>query len=132
MRTVRPSDIASIAELEIDLFPGNCFNERTLLKELVLGSGTVVYSGLELVGYVLIRWDWSVVDITRLGVRASHRGKGIATRLLAEIMGNTHLDVMLCVDKGNAAALRLYRSHGFEITAQMGSSWVMVMRRVTC
>jgi len=131
VRTVQLSDAAAIAELEIELFPGNCFNERTLLIELERGSGTVVMAKGELVGYALIRWDWELVDIIRIGVKPSHRGKGIATRMLAEILGNSHLDCLLCVDKANILALRLYKSHGFEIVAETGNSWVMVMRRVT-
>lgn len=131
MRTVLQSDVAAIAELDAELFPDNCMNESTVLRELQLGSGNVVYDGNELVAYSLIRWDWELIDITRIGVKSTHRGRGLATRMLGNILGSAHLDVMLCVNKDNHAAIRLYMSHGFEIVAQFLASWVMVMRRVT-
>ena len=82
MRSVTREDVPAIAELEMELFPGNCFNERTLSREIDAGGGVVIYDGSELIAYLLARWDWSILDITRVGVRAEHQGSGLGTKML--------------------------------------------------
>ncbi len=53
-------------------------------------------------------------------VAASHRGHGIGTRLLGELLDRVRLDpsvehVLLAVSRGNVPAIRTYRSFGFEV-----------------
>lgn len=129
MRDVTKDDAAAIAALDMELFPENCFNERTLEREIRAGGGQVVYDNGELVAYVLVRWDWEVMDIIRIGVRPSHQRQGLGTRMLFNVLSTSQLDAILCVEKGNDRALHLYREHGFSIIGQLNKSWVM--RRFT-
>jgi len=126
MRSVTREDVPAIAELEMELFPGNCFNERTLSREIDAGGGVVIYDGSELIAYLLARWDWSILDITRVGVRAEHQGSGLGTKMLLDTMNSSHMDVILCAAKDNIVAVRLYHQLGFKIIGQLWRSWVMI------
>lgn len=125
MQSVTKSDATAIAELEIELFPENSFNERTIAREIAAGGGLVVYEGELLVAYLLVRWDWEIMDITRVGVRASHQGQGIGKKLIVTTISNSSLDPILCVHKDNKPARHLYQSLGFNIIGQLKHSWVM-------
>lgn len=125
MQSVTKSDAAAIAELEMELFPDNSFNERTIAREIAAGGGLVVYDEQQLVAYLLARWDWEIMDIIRVGVRPSHQGQGIGKRLIVTTISNSSLDTILCVHKDNTHARHLYQSLGFEIIGQLNFSWVM-------
>ena len=113
----------AIAELDMELFPDNCFNERTLKHEI--GGGVVMCAGDRLLGYLLVRWDGEVMDIIRFGVRVIHQGRGLGTRMLHDTLRCSDMDVMLCVDKQNKKAIRFYQLHNFNIIGQLNNSWVM-------
>lgn len=56
-------------------------------------------------------------------VRADMRGRGIATRLLPELIGRAsgigkHM-MVAGIESGNAASIRLHARHGFEVTGEM-------------
>jgi ribosomal protein S18 acetylase RimI-like enzyme len=125
MVTIKPTDAPAVAELEAELFPDNCMNEKTLAGEIERGGGTVQFEGI-LVGYLLCRTDEAtgLVDILRLGIRPSHQGRGIGGKLLLSVLMHND-DVMLTVRKNNYRAIRFYQKWGFKITAQLKESWVM-------
>lgn len=125
MQSVTKEDALAIAALDMELFPDNCFNERTLGREIDAGGGVVVYEKNKLVGYLLARWDWEIIDIIRFGVPPSHQGRGLGTRMLFDTIGSSKLDVVLCVNKANGKAIRLYLLHKFRIIGQVNRSWVM-------
>ena len=125
MRGATRDDAVAIAALDMELFPDNCFNERTIGLEITAGSGLVIYDGEELAAYTLVRWDWDLVDIIRIGVSPKYQGRGFGTRMLLTTLHATNLDVMLCVSKSNRRALDLYFEHGFKIVGQLTKSWVM-------
>lgn len=125
MRNVTKADAAAIAALDMELFPDRCLNETTLAREIGAGGGLVLYEADELIAYVLVRWDWEVMDVIRIGVRPSRQGFGLGTRLLLNVLSTSHMDAILCVDKLNKRALKLYREHGFSIVGQLARSWVM-------
>ena len=129
MQSVTVADVSAIAALDMKLFPSNSFNERTLAREVDAGGGVVIYEKGELVGYLLARWDWEIMDITRFGVRPSHQGRGLGNRMLFDVLSSTGLDIVLCVEKTNSKAIRLYLQHHFKIIGQLGKSWLM--RRAT-
>jgi ribosomal protein S18 acetylase RimI-like enzyme len=122
-------DAPAVADLEIELFPGNCFNERTLREEIKVGFGCVVYRGGDLAGYLLARTTKTMMDILRIGVRRPYQHRGIGTEMLLHALkegAGAGMSVMLCVRKDNRGALRLYQRHGFEITGRLEDSWVML------
>ena len=125
MKSVTQADAVAIAELDMELFPDNSLNERTLAREIAAGGGVVTYDKEQLVGYLLARWDWEIMDITRFGVRPSHQGKGLGTRMLFDVVNSTGLDIILCVRKTNSQAIRLYQQHNFRVIGQLQESWLM-------
>lgn len=127
MRVALPEDVEELAALEAELFPDNCFNERTLQYELKSSRGWVVEKEGKLIGYVLVRIENGLVDILRLGVAPGHHRQGIASRLLTRALGLAPRAV-LTVKKDNTAALSLYFSFGFRIIAHLKDeqAWLMV------
>ena len=129
MRGAVLSDATRISDLENLLFP-IAMGERMVRQELLLGKGWVVERvpvGENIAGYILIRADEDLLDITRLGVHPDDSGKGIGASLLRRAMreGST---IILTVAKDNARAMKLYHRHGFEIVAHLHSAQAWVMR----
>lgn len=125
---IRPAsglDIPVLLELEEELFP-NSMTERMLHHELSRGWGWI--DGEPANGYILVRADDDLLDITRLGVRKTAQKQGIGRRLLetALVEGKS---MLLTVGKDNAPALRLYRKYGFEIVGHLSSAGAWVMQR---
>ena len=122
-------DVPTLLELEDALFP-NAMTERMLQHELSRGQGWVVDVGGRVVGYILVRNDEGLLDITRLGVADGSRREGLG-RLLLERALMEPGDVILTVKKDNAPAITLYRHYGFKIVAHLiaAHSWVMKLTR---
>lgn len=70
-----------------------------------------------IVGHVMARTSGEEGEILNLAVLPAHRRKRLARRLLAEAVGVMHgggvKEVYLEVRESNAAAIELYRAHGF-------------------
>lgn len=124
MRRALPEDVDELAEIEAELFPDNCFNERTLLSEMAISRCWVEERAGKLIGYVLVRVEDDTADILRLGVLPGYHRQGVASRLLTKAMSQAR-ESMLTVRKDNDPALNLYCSFGFRILSETGSSWVM-------
>jgi ribosomal-protein-alanine N-acetyltransferase len=127
MRCVTQNDADVIAELEMQVFPENCFNETTIAGEIQRGFGWVIELAGDVVAYALVRDDGYILDLTRLGVRADCRGMGLGSMLLDKLLTRRR-DVMLTVRPTNETALRLYRKRGFQIVGRFRdeSGWVML------
>lgn len=104
--------------------------ERMVSQELRVGKGWVhEREAIEgLAGYVLVRRDEDLLDITRLGVHPEEVGQGLGSKLL-ELACAGGTTIILTVAKDNARAMRLYFRHGFEIVAHLHSAQAWVMRR---
>lgn len=126
IRDATPEDGELLADLEMRIFPDNCFNERTLSKEVERGGAYIGLVDEVPVGYCLFRTSPGLVDILRLGVLAHARHRGLGEALLALTMRKAR-SAMLTVLKTNDVAIRLYRKHGFVIAGSMPqhNSWVM-------
>lgn len=120
------TDADAMSALDMLLFPQNSFNEHTLAWEIEAGYGLVAYNASKLVGYVLTRWDGTLLDVIRLGVDPDHQRRNYGTRLLTRALDVLRPQIaMLCVHKDNQAAQRLYSHCGFHITSQLHNSWIM-------
>jgi len=130
MRPLLPDDAEDIAALEVELFPDNCFNERTIRKEIEAGEGWCLrlFHG-ELIGYAMTRSNEGLRDLTRLGVKDLFRKKAHGVRLLDEVIevakhaGET---LMLCVRKDNELVVHWYLRRGFQIVGELEHSWTML------
>lgn len=127
MRAVTRADAFELARLEADLFEESMLRSE-LEAEITHGFGWLVEHEHELVGYILVRDDKYILDITRFGVRTEHQGKGVGTALLSHVL-RTMRPVMLTVDEANQVALRMYLKHGFQIVGKLPHNSCWVMRR---
>ena len=132
MRQATAEDADDIARLDMQLFPDNCFNERTVGNELEAGISWVIHKGGELIGYALVRPDGDIVDLIRIGVSPDHQRKGWGLKLLKLVSGcNLRSKVMLTVRKDNHGAIKLYLWAGFKIIGHLEAyekkSWVMLL-----
>lgn len=127
MRRALPEDLDELEKLEAELFPDNCMNARSLSIEIEHGVCFVERGEQGLAGYLLARVGetGNLVDIMRVGVRDPYRRMGLASRMLTMAL-KLAPTAMLMVHKGNASAIRLYRSFDFTIAAEYGESWVML------
>lgn len=125
VREATQEDAEAVEELEMSLFPDNCMGRLLIQSELRHGKGWLIERRDEVVAYALVRFEPGLVDLTRLGVRASHQGRGLGKQLLLHILGLAPT-VVLAVRKDNEAALRLYRKHSFGIVGETSNgSWTM-------
>jgi ribosomal protein S18 acetylase RimI-like enzyme len=116
--------LAEVEELENQLFD-NSFNATTLARELTTGAKLWVAEGTTgLEGYMLLRSEKGLTDILRIGVRAAFQARGIGSSLLRAAKQEFGR-LMLSVRKSNTRAIQLYQRHGFDITGDLGGSWVM-------
>jgi ribosomal-protein-alanine N-acetyltransferase len=124
---IRPAginDIDAIISLEAALFD-NPMSERMLRHELTRGRGWIYGEHL---GYVLVRFDSGLTDITRLGVRQDRQGRGIGKALLDRALLGVP-DAILTVKKDNVVAMKLYAKYGFNVVAHLSSAGAFVLRR---
>ena len=129
VRHLVPDDAEDIAALEVDLFPDNCFNERTIRGEIEAGEGWCLrlFHG-ELIGYAMTRRNERLVDLTRIGVREHYRSRKHGSMLLEEVLAVAYHrgdDLILCVRKDNDLAIRWYLRRDFKVVGELGHSWVM-------
>ena len=126
IRDATPDDGELLARLDMEVFPLNCFNEKTLGTAVGKGGGYIAFINDEPVGYTVFCTSQGLVDIIRLGVLEPVRCQGLGKALL--ILAKRHARVaMLTVLKGNEPAIHIYKDHGFEIVGELpqADSWVM-------
>lgn len=121
--TVRPmeaSDIETVAALEKEIFP-DPWSEKDVgsIVHSKLSMSFVALSGGELVGYLLGSLIVPEGEILRIATAPSHRRRGIASRLLSDVlrrmMPEGLEEVFLEVRESNAAARALYSDAGFAV-----------------
>lgn len=134
LRDLRWPDLATVADLERDLFGAHAWSEATWWAELAgrprrdyvvaaVGQGGGGASGVGelIVGYAGLDHGRDVADVMTLAVVAAYRGHGLGGLLLRELLrradGAGAAAVLLEVRADNAAARRLYGRHGFEQVA---------------
>ena len=120
IRTMKVQDLPQIIAIEKENF--SCpWSEKGFINELEKENITylVAVEAEEIQGYC---GEWFFLDegeITNVSVKAHHRRKGIAARLLQELFVQAALKGVkahtLEVRKSNQAAIQLYQKLGFEI-----------------
>lgn len=108
-----------------------------IVKE-ILSDTDSVYNYMDddkVLGYLEIRLVDGVVDIMSLFVNEEDRRKGIATKLMNEMISNENYSrIMLEVNENNNNAIRLYNKLGFkEISLReryYGEDTAIIMEKV--
>ena len=117
-RALRPSDAAACAVLHASSFahPWSVLDFETLLTEPAC-CGDGIDSKNELTGFIVSRRALDEAEILTLVVDPRTRRHGCGQRLLtshlSRLSGLGVTSLFLEVDQANAAALTLYRRHGF-------------------
>lgn len=127
LREAMPDDLPALAALERDVFGDEAYPAFFFRQALDLWGSFFLVAEDEagrLTGYALaapaVRGGEACVLST--GVHPSHRGRGLATRLLDALLGCLDAagigTVWLTVHPENAGAVRLYRRLGFEVVGE--------------
>lgn len=120
IRTARPADAGRLAELERVCF-ADPWTAEGLLELIESGHG-VALVGEErgvVAGYALARYIADTAEILNLAVEPASRRRGLARRLLQDIVAALAArgvgEVYLEVRESNAPARRLYEARGFRL-----------------
>lgn len=99
---------------------------EAVLRDPSKGFYLIYMSGDELVGQLMITYEWSdwrnntIWWIQSVYVREDQRGKGIYTALYEEVKSRAQAagiqTIRLYVEKENQKAQRVYQHHGMEVT----------------
>lgn len=119
LRPLQPADLDRVAQLETELFGPAAWSRELYEEELARADRYYVAADVdgELVGYagIVLASDAQVMTV---GVAAGHRRRGIATRLVTDLVERARAararEVFLEVRAGDTGAQELYRRAGFE------------------
>lgn len=119
LRPMHRRHLRQVAALEASVY-GRPWPRRVFELELRQGhtrSYTVALHARRVVGYAGIVLATDAAHVTTVVVRPEHRGRGIATALVAQVLDVARdggaTAATLEVRAGNTAAQRLYRRFGF-------------------
>ena len=105
LREMAEGDLDAIARLESELFGAEAWSRGLLATELEAYAGLYHAGGL------------TSADLLTIATVPAARGRGLASRMLAELVGTARRtgcpDVLLEVRQSNESAQRLYARHGF-------------------
>ncbi|MBO0842180.1 MAG: GNAT family N-acetyltransferase [Nocardioides sp.] len=123
VRPARPDDVAAIAALELEAFPGDAWTPEYLELAVDGSMPTIRVLVAEpepaggVVGHAIISVVYEIAELQRIAVLLAHRRHGHATALLAETLAlATHEGaerLLLEVREENSGALAFYRRAGF-------------------
>jgi ribosomal-protein-alanine N-acetyltransferase len=125
MLEIRPmtrDDIATVLEIETDLFPIDTWTKELFLGELAEVSNSrdvaVAVKESKIVGYASFRYVGKQGDVNTVAVSRSHQGSGIGTALMDWLESQAALrnvrEIFLEVRSDNEAALKMYSNRGYE------------------
>lgn len=125
MLEIRPmtrDDIATVLEIETDLFPIDAWTKELFLGELAEVSNSrdvaVAVKESEIVGYASFRYVGKQGDVNTVAVSRSHQGSGIGTALMDWLESQAALrnvrEIFLEVRSDNEVALKMYSNRGYE------------------
>jgi ribosomal-protein-alanine N-acetyltransferase len=117
LRQAREQDAAAVTALEAELFGADAWSAASVRDEVLAGR-VVVAADPDVVGYVATMQAGDAVDLTRIAVAPSHRRRGLAHALLAEVASDVRM--LLEVSAANDAALAFYTAEGFAEIARRG------------
>jgi ribosomal protein S18 acetylase RimI-like enzyme/predicted double-glycine peptidase len=127
LRVADRRDLAKLVEIENICFTSDILSRRSFQRFLRPGAHEIVVAEVKkvIVGYVLVlfRTGTSLARLYSIAVSPSHRGKGIAEKLVkaAEQSGREHkcAFMRLEVSVHNEGASRLYKKLGYRLIGQI-------------
>jgi ribosomal-protein-alanine N-acetyltransferase len=144
---IRPPDADALVAIHGDAFARSwsaddfaaLIAERTVFAMALRRQG--IFGRRRLVGFALVRSVAGEAEILTIAIAPADRGRGLGRLLMEEAMRRLYREgasaCFLEVNEANAAAVRLYRSLGFEVVgerkgyyqaSQTGEGTALVMR----
>ncbi|MGL5866091.1 MAG: ribosomal protein S18-alanine N-acetyltransferase [Dermatophilaceae bacterium] len=124
LRDLRWTDLAAVAELELEVFPDDAWSAVSWWAELAARPRRdylVAVDRSGLVGYAGLDHGGELSDVMTVAVAPASRGVGLGRVLVDEVVRRARAravsSVVLEVRADNAAARRLYESVGFEVVS---------------
>jgi ribosomal-protein-alanine N-acetyltransferase len=122
IRRATGSDLEAVARLEASVFADVAWSRASVEEEFAAIGDTrrvfVAVDGDEVVGYAVLRAIEDSADLTRVAVDVTRRRAGVGSRLVDAAVDESRemglRRILLEVADGNAAAVALYATHGFE------------------
>lgn len=126
-RSARPGDAEAIHALEQRLFSSDLMSLRSIKRFISAAGARVVVGcdGTEIVAVMvlLLREPPRAARLFSLGVAASHRGRGIAMRMVKQAKASARKHgapvLRLEVKQRNHRARRLYEAQGFRVISEL-------------
>jgi ribosomal-protein-alanine N-acetyltransferase len=135
VRPASPADMPVLAAIDSAAFdPPWRLSENTLARMLAVSSTfTVAEFDGTLAGFQFSSLYSDYAHLVRVAVRPDLHGRGIATRLLAELFGFCSArgisGMTLNTQQENGTAQKLYMRFGFRVTQEATPVWSLVIRR---
>ncbi|WP_210439989.1 GNAT family N-acetyltransferase [Nocardioides xinjiangensis] len=116
IRAATLADLPALVALEQELFGVDAWSEA-LVRQEIEGPGRRFVVADDLSGYGVTMSAGDIIDLLRIGVRPEARRNGIASRLLDELLVDTHgaSRMLLEVSVANAPALGFYVARQFSV-----------------
>ncbi len=99
-------------------------------KILNIGNAEVIRdTDNNLLSYILYYDNQDDMFVSMVWTHPQHQGKGLAKKILRNLIGKTSKNIILEVHKDNPAKY-LYEKSGFVVIKQEGDLWTMKLERV--
>lgn len=116
-----PDDLPEVMAIERETFPSDAWSEGMMRGELAEQPRSrhyvVALDGREVIGYAGLSAAADQADVQTVAVREEHRGKGVGsamlTELLAEAARRGATEIFLEVRADNPGARSIYERFGF-------------------
>lgn len=110
-----------------ECFPNESMNKE-IFNEMKMNHMWVVFFDEKLIGYMYVKMTPESVHLSRIGISTSYRRKGIAKRLIEQLirfsMEQKKSSITLYAQMDNQPAFDLYRKYGFN---SIESCWQFVI-----
>jgi len=128
-RLFEPDDFDELYEIEEVCFQPPLRFSRRYMHQLIASPSAAIWiaeSHGHLSGFGIVEWSEQAVGIfayiQTIEVAPQERGRGIGSELMRRLEGSANAEgavaIWLHVDETNAAAIQLYRSHGYQHTGR--------------
>lgn len=101
---------------ELGSLINNNFNKVNDIDELINNNEIIgYYLDNILVGFLVYKKLYEVIDLLYIVVDQSYRRKGIGSKLMESLLDLDYERIMLEVDVSNKSAIKLYKKYNFKI-----------------
>ena len=101
---------------ELGLLINNNFNKVNNIEEIINNKEIIgYYDNNKLVGYLIYKKLYEVIDLLYIIVDPIYRKHGIGSKLMEYLLNMEYERIMLEVNTNNKSAIKLYKKYNFKI-----------------